>query len=81
MKKILILLSSVVLLTGCASRYIITLNNGSQIIAHSKPQFKDGAYGFKDVNGKDAFVSAGRVSEIAPASMATKNKFSPAAKR
>ena len=75
MKIILLVLSGVVLLTGCSTHYVITLNNRSQILSTSKPQFKNGAYVYKDTQGKEQFISAGRVSEVSPASMMEKSKF------
>src|SRR5678815_6026297 len=44
----LIFLSGLVLLTGCASHYVITLNNGGRISTTSKPKLVHGAYVFKD---------------------------------
>jgi hypothetical protein len=57
------------LLTGCARSYVITLNNGARIATKGKPKLEGGAYVFKDVKGQPGHVSAGRVREIAPASM------------
>ena len=71
MKHLLLFLLLIALLTGCARRYTITLQNGNQITAHGKPKLQGDAYVFKDANGQQGFVSAGRVREIAPASMAT----------
>ena len=63
------------IVTGCAHRYVITLTNGNQIAAKSKPQLKNGeAYVYKDLQGKVATVPAGKVREIAPASMAKDQK-------
>ena len=74
-------LSAVCLLAlcGCVRHYVITLNNGSQIDARSKPRLDGGAYWFKDALGRDARVPAGRVQEIAPASMVHKDQqpFNP----
>jgi hypothetical protein len=65
MKPLLLLsLLGTLLLTGCATRYTITLTNGGAITAHSKPRLEGGAYVFQDATGKTAYVSAGRVSEI-----------------
>ncbi|MDB6029275.1 MAG: hypothetical protein JWM68_5498 [Verrucomicrobiales bacterium] len=75
MKNILLAVLGVVLLAGCSTGYVITLNNRSQIATKSKPVFKDGAYVYKDGQGKEQFVSAVRVKEISPASMVEKNKF------
>ena len=58
------------LLTGCARNYVITMNNGSRVTTRSKPKLQDGSYVFKDAKGQPAQVSAARVREIAPASMA-----------
>ena len=64
----LLLLS--VLLAGCARNYVITLNNGTRVTTRGKPKLQGGTYLFKDAKGQPAQVSAGRVREIAPASMA-----------
>ena len=64
----LLLLS--VLLTGCARNYVITMSNGTRVTTRGKPKLQDGSYLFKDAKGQPAQVSAGRVREIAPASMA-----------
>jgi hypothetical protein len=70
MKKPLLLLSiGLVTLCGCARHYIITLNNGEQIDARGKPKLKGGAYYYKDPLGREAYVPAGRIREVAPASM------------
>jgi hypothetical protein len=67
-KPLRILLTGLLLLCGCARHYVITMSNGSQIGTRSKPQFKNGVYVFKDANGNESYVPAGRVTEIAPAS-------------
>ncbi len=65
-------LLAALLLTGCAARrYTITLNNGNTITARSKPRLVQGSYVYKDLNGKEAYLAAGRVREIAPSNMAT----------
>jgi hypothetical protein len=78
------LLATVLLLqSGCARNYVLTLANGAQIPAKSKPQLKSGNYYFKDGAGRDAFIPAGRVREISPASMVSnpESKFqAPSAK-
>lgn len=69
---LLFLLLTAMLLAGCAGRrYIITLNSGNVITAYSKPRLEGGHYVFKDEKGQAAFVTVGRVKEIAPRGMAT----------
>jgi len=67
---LLALLLFSVLLTGCARNYVITMNNGTRITTNGKPKLQGSNYHFKDAKGQPAQVSAGRVREIAPASMA-----------
>jgi hypothetical protein len=61
---------------GCAQHYLIKLNNGGRITTASKPRLKSGTYYFKDAKGNVQSIPAGRVAEIAPASMA-KEEQSP----
>ena len=70
MKKLPLLLIALVASSGCASHYVITLSNGMQIDTKGKPKLKDNSYTFKDALGRESSISAGRVSQIAPASMA-----------
>jgi len=71
MKRLLpLLLLLSVLLTGCARNYVITMSNGSRVTTKGKPKLQDGIYVFKDFRGQPGQVPAGRVREIAPASMA-----------
>jgi len=75
MKRIvLMLLTSLSVLCGCAHNYVITLDNGRRITTASKPKLKGEKYVFKDGAGGQGSVSAGRVREIAPASMANDDK-------
>jgi hypothetical protein len=53
---------------------VITTLNGRQVITASKPRLERGNYVFKDAQGKPAYVPAGRVREIAPASMAKESQ-------
>ncbi len=59
---------TLLLLTGCARHYTVTLTNGNTITAHSKPRLNEGgsAFVFKDRTGQTMSVPAGKVSEIAP---------------
>jgi hypothetical protein len=72
----LLLPLGLLLFTGCARNYTITLTNGTQLGAQGRPRFKDGAYYFKDATGRDTSVAAGRVSQIGPASSEKKDEKS-----
>jgi hypothetical protein len=75
MKKLVLPLALCLLgLCGCASEYVMKLNNGRTITTASKPKLKGGSYVFKDAAGHDNYVPRGRVLEIEPASMATEEK-------
>jgi len=64
------LLIGLIALTGCAHHYVVKLGNGSQMTTTSKPKLKDGVYYFKDAKGEEHAVSAARVREISPSSVA-----------
>jgi hypothetical protein len=71
MKRLLVpLLVCLAILCGCASQYVMRLNNGSHILTASKPRLKNGAYFFKDAKGQEVSVPQGRVIQIEPVSMA-----------
>lgn len=76
---LLLLLTGLVVLTGCARGYVITMNNGQHITAKHKPKYDRGFYYFKDSSGQPVAIFSGRVKEIAPASMVTQDqsKFIP----
>ena len=75
MKKLALpLLVGLLVVSGCASHYVITLANGTEITTANKPQREGGAYRFKDAKGEEHLVAVGRVREIAPASMANAEK-------
>jgi len=54
------------LLSGCANRYVIRLNNGNEITTRSRPRLdeKTRAYRYKNANGEKASVPALKVSAI-----------------
>jgi hypothetical protein len=70
-KTVLVLLASVLFLTGCARNYVMTLSNGERIWSNGKPHLVDGIYFYKDASGHPAKVQAYFVREIAPPSMVT----------
>ncbi len=73
-KTACVLLVGLSALTGCAHSYVMTLTNGTQIFTASKPRLERSSYYYKDARGRDCFVPAGRVREIAPASMVKEEK-------
>ncbi len=63
-----VILTAGLVLAGCATRYDITLQNGDVIRAKSKPKLTpDGAYVFKDLNGREMAISRMRIRQIEPA--------------
>lgn len=64
--KIFLAIAVAVLLAGCSHRYKVTLTNGNTFTTSSKPKLnKEGsAYVYKDGQGKESWISAGKVSEI-----------------
>ena len=68
MKMLLLIAVLAAGVAGCAQRYKITLTNGNSISTSSKPKLNPGgsAYLYKDRQGKEMWVSAGKVTEIAP---------------
>ena len=86
MKKISwLFLAALLVLSGCARGYVITMDNGARVRAATKPKLVRGFYYFKDALGNDADpVYSGEVKEIAPASMASKDpasNFKPVSSR
>ena len=70
MRNVLAIVAAGILLCGCASNYVVKLNNGLRITTASKPKLQHGFYVFKDAKGNVQQVPQARVIEIAPASMA-----------
>lgn len=66
MKSCFVAALAALLLAGCARHYKMTLTNGNTITTSSKPRLnKEGnTYIFKNLNGKETSISAGRVTEI-----------------
>jgi len=69
MRRWIALLLIAPLLAGCARQYVMTLTNGTQIGTKGKPRLKGNYYEFKDALGRESRIGAGRVVEVAPASM------------
>ena len=65
-------LASLLLLSGCASHYVLILNNGERITTRGKPKLVNGIFYYQVAKGRDGQpISAGHVREVAPASMAS----------
>jgi hypothetical protein len=64
--KTFLVIAVAILLVGCARHYKVTLSNGNSFTTNSKPKLnKDGsAYLYKDLNGKESWIPAGKVTEI-----------------
>jgi Bacterial protein of unknown function (DUF903) len=67
----LLLISSLLIATGCASRYVMTLNNGTTYVTKGKPHLDKARnrYVFKDISGEPHEVSPMQIRELGPESM------------
>jgi uncharacterized protein YcfL len=75
MKQLLLpMLLGAALLTGCASHYVVMLNNGQRLMAVQKPQLKGFNFVFTDLNGRTNSVPSTNVRAIVPASNRTPAK-------
>ncbi len=83
MTKSLAILAALILCSGCARHYVITLNNGAQVFTNGKPKLVGYTYVYKDGRGQSYAIPSLRVREIAPASMANENQpvFKPSTGR
>lgn len=70
-KTVLIFFAGLLLLTGCAQHYVMTLSNGQRLWSKGKPHLVEGYYFYKDGSGHDVKVQAYYVREVAPQSMAS----------
>ena len=66
MKNCLVIAVAALVLTGCAHHYKMTLTNGNSITTSGKPKLNQAgnAYIYKDLQGKESWISAGKVTEI-----------------
>jgi len=56
------------LLAGCASRYVVTLTNGRQMVAAQKPQLEGMNFVFTSPDGRTNSIPSIYVRNLAPAS-------------
>jgi hypothetical protein len=61
---------TVLVISGCSRHYVLTMNNGTQVVAASKPRLQGGAYYYTDSFGKEQIVPQGRVREVSPGTSA-----------
>jgi len=73
MKKLFLpAVAGLLLLSGCASHYVLILTNGERITTKGKPKLVKNYFVYKDVTGHYGEpIPSGRVEEVSPASMAT----------
>lgn len=76
-------LALVLVCAGCATRYDMTLSNGSVITARGKPRVDEQRHliFFTDANGQTNVIPQFRVTQIEPHSMAGTTKYDPTVKR
>ena len=67
---VILFLFLVLVLSGCTRHYVLTMNNGTQLVAASKPRLQGGTYYFKDATGNEQTVPQGRVREVSPGTSA-----------
>jgi len=77
-KALLLALLATGLLVGCASRYKVTLTNGTVVTTNGKPRYDKAtdAYTYKDGSGRTIAIPSMRVRQIEPISRSSKaDKF------
>jgi hypothetical protein len=70
----LLMLLGMALVTGCASRYVITLKTGDRVVAAGKPRLEGFNFVFTDLSGRTNSIPSTRVRAIVPASSQTPAK-------
>lgn len=71
MKRLLVpLLTVLVTVCGCSHQYVIKMTNGTELSAPHKPKLVGNSYRYEDSRGHQVVIPAGRVTEVAPASVA-----------
>ncbi|MCJ2375105.1 YgdI/YgdR family lipoprotein [Pseudomonas sp. RGM 3321] len=63
-----LLAATAVLLAGCSTSSVVTLQNGTQYITKDMPKTKsrDGFYEFEDISGKRVRIKADEVATVRP---------------
>ncbi len=63
-----LLASAVMLLAGCSTPSVVTLQNGTQYVTKDMPKTKtrDGFYEFEDISGKTIRIKADDVATVKP---------------
>jgi Bacterial protein of unknown function (DUF903) len=64
-------------LCGCATHYVMRLENGTQLTTAGKPKLKGATYYYKTGRGQTVAIPQARVLEIEPASMVSSDKPFP----
>ncbi|KAA8687160.1 YgdI/YgdR family lipoprotein [Pseudomonas syringae pv. tagetis] len=63
-----LLVAAAVLLSGCSTPSVVTLQNGTQYVTKDMPRTKtrDGFYEFEDISGKTVRIKADEVATVRP---------------
>ena len=68
MKQMIFLSLLALLLTGCASHYVVTLTNGYRLVAADKPHLEGFNFVFTDLKGRTNSIPSTRVRAVTPVS-------------